>query len=80
MMSVILGLAGDFWPYIAAAGAAIVAMLTAYGKGRKDANTKHIVKKAKSDEKSHDRINKVTPVDPADRSDIRERLRKHSKR
>ena len=79
-MSVILGLAGDFWPYIAAAGAAIVAMLTAYGKGRKDANTKHIVKKAKSDEKSHDRINKVTPVDPADRSDIRERLRKHSKR
>lgn len=79
MMSVILGLAGDFWPYIAAAGAAIVAMLTAYGKGRKDANTKHIVKKAKSDEKSHDRINKVTPVDPADRSSIRERLRKHSK-
>lgn len=75
MMSIILGLLGDFWPYVAAAGAAIVAMLTAYGKGRKDANTKHIVKKAKSDEKTHDRINKVTPVDPADRRAVRERLR-----
>lgn len=80
MMSVILGLAGDFWPYIAAAGAAIVAMLTAYGKGRKDANTKHIIKKAKADEKTNERINNITPVDPADRRDIRDRLRDHGKR
>ena len=79
MMSIILGLLGDFWPYLAAAGAALAAFLGSYLKGRKDANTKHIVKKAKADGKTNERINKVTPVDPADRRDIRERLRKLGK-
>jgi hypothetical protein len=35
-MSVAIALLGAVWPYLVAAGAALLAVLTAYGKGRSD--------------------------------------------
>lgn len=73
-MSIIL----QFWPQILAALAIIAGALGIYGEGRKDANTKHTARKAKTDAKAHDRIDGVTPVDPNNRADIVDRLRRHS--
>lgn len=67
-------LVAEYWQVLAAiAGAAV-----AYMAGRSSEKSKHIKKKAKADEKAHDRINKVQPVDADDRDDILERLRRHS--
>jgi hypothetical protein len=66
----------DLAPYAAAIIAAVAAFLAAYGKGRKDAKTQETLQKAKADEKTHERINSVAPVDPDNRAGIVERLRR----
>ncbi|MBN9459438.1 MAG: hypothetical protein J0I54_22655 [Bosea sp.] len=40
MSALLGGLLSALWPYLAAAGAALVAVLTAYGKGRSDQKSK----------------------------------------
>lgn len=71
MLELILG----YGPQIGAVLLALGAALGIYRKGRTDANAKHDQKKAKADEKAHDRINKLDPVRRGDDVDIDERLR-----
>ena len=63
-------------PYAAAIIGAVAAFATAYFKGRRDADTKHKIQKAEANEKTHERIDGVAPVDPDRRTDIIDRLRK----
>jgi hypothetical protein len=66
----------DLAPYAAAIIGAVAAFATAYFKGRKDADNKNKIQKAKADEKTHERINSVAPVNPDNRAGIVERLRR----
>ena len=70
----------DLAPYAVAIVGAIVAFATAYFKGRKDANTKNKLQKVEANERTHERMDIVPPVDPHDHDDIRERLRDQGKR
>jgi hypothetical protein len=70
----------DLAPYVVAIVGAISAFVAAYFKGRKDANTKNKLEEVESNEKTHERMDIVPPVDPHDHDDIRERLRDQGKR
>ena len=63
-------------PYVATVVAFIAAFVTAYLKGRNDANSKVKLEKAEANEETHERINEVAPIDLSDRNDIVERLRR----
>jgi|TARA_B110000908_G_C9912943_1_gene296161 hypothetical protein len=73
-VTVLLSLLLDNWQAVAGAFGVIGLLLF----GRSSANKTHKIKKAKAHEKTHDRINQITPVDPDDRDDIERRLREHS--
>jgi hypothetical protein len=70
----------DLAPYAAVIVGAIVAFATAYFKGRKDANTNNKLEKVEANEKTHERMDIVSPVDPSDHDDILERLRNQGER
>lgn len=75
MLDLILG---QFGGYIAAAGAAIIAALGLYFKGRSDAATKADHKRAKEALETHDRINEAEIAEGPD--DARAWLRDHADR
>lgn len=58
-MSFILGLFKGLWGYIAAAGAAVVAILTIYLKGKKAGQNEVIVKSQEQELKNVQTANKV---------------------
>lgn len=63
----------EHWAAIAGAIGVVVAFIA----GGSRQKTKQIKRKAKADEKAHERINQVPNVDASDRGAILERLRKH---
>lgn len=66
----------DLAPYIAAIVAFVGVVLAAFTKGKKSANDKIRIEKAKADEATHERIDATPPVDPSDHDDVVERLRR----
>jgi hypothetical protein len=74
-MTAIIAIILDNWQAVAGA----VGVLAVFIFGRKSANNKHEARKAKEDAKTQQRINKIEPVDPDDRSHIERRLREHGK-
>lgn len=74
MAGFLLSLILDNWQAVVG----ILATGAAFLVGQSRAKSKHISRKAKADAKAHERINKLDPIDPADRRDIDQRLRDHS--
>ena len=69
----ITGLLPNVWPYIAAAGAALVGILGIYAKGRSDAKAKADMRDLKANSKTIEEVLRETPSDdPADA--IRQRM------
>lgn len=77
MLDLILG---QFGGYIAAAGAAIIAALSLYFKGRSDAKAKADHKRAKEALETHERINQADDMRGADDDTRRRFLRDFAKR
>lgn len=69
----ITGLLPNVWGYVAAAGAALLGVLAAYVKGRRDAKAKADLRDLKANAKTIEEVLRETPSDdPAD--DIRRRM------
>lgn len=69
----ITGLLPNAWGYVAAAGAALLGVLAAYVKGRRDAKAKADLRDLKANAKTIEEVLRETPSDdPAD--DIRRRM------
>jgi len=66
---------GDFWPYVGGAVASLAVLVGAYFKGSANEKAKMAAKKAKANDDTHKRIDKVEPVDPSDHNDVVKRLR-----
>lgn len=77
MLDLILG---QFGGYIAAVGAAIIAALGLYFKGRSDAAAKADHKRAKEALETHERINEADDLRNASDADRVKRLRDFAKR
>lgn len=75
----ITGLLPNAWGYIAAAGAALLGVLAAYVKGRRDAKAKADLRDLKANAKTIEEVLRETPSDdPAD--DVRDRMRKRARK
>lgn len=62
-------LLSQFWPYVVAAGGAIVALLGVYAKGRKDANARAAQKAAETYIETRKRMDETDTPDDADAAD-----------
>ena len=71
----ISGLLPNVWGYVAAAGAALLGVLAAYVKGRRDAKAKAENKAMKEDLEAHERINEADLGIGASDAERVERLR-----
>lgn len=65
----IAALLAQFWPYVVAAGGAIVALLGVYAKGRKDANARAAQKAAETYIETRNRMDETDTPDDADAAD-----------
>lgn len=74
-MGILSKLIGPIWGYVAAAGAALLGILGAYVKGRRDAKAKAETKAMKEDLKAHERINEADLGIGASDAERVERLR-----
>ena len=74
-MTAIIAIILENWEAVAGA----VGVLAVFLFGRNSANNKHEARKAKTDAKTQKRIKGIEPVDRANRSDIKRRLREHGK-
>lgn len=65
----ISALLAQFWPYLVAAGGAIVALLGVYAKGRKDANARAAQKAADKYIETRNRMDETDTPDDAGSAD-----------
>lgn len=74
-MSFLVSLALEYWPILAGAFGLVAAFLMGGSRQKLKATNR----KAKADAKTHDRISKVAPRDPIDRTSVDAGLHEHIK-